>query len=132
MGLTAVRGRGGHSVLGFWQAHAPRQPLVAHGREGSLTADLFVLAVNAFCHSLSGPTVLVLANASIHKAHVVRACEAGGAAAGLTRFFLPAYSPELNHIEFWAPLQALLDLPPGLRHGADLTTTPRTRAGKRR
>ncbi|WP_162549719.1 IS630 family transposase [Hymenobacter nivis] len=99
VGLPAVRGRGGHSVLGFWQAHAPHQPLEAYVREGSLTADLFVLAVNAFCHSLSGPTVLVLDNASIHKAHVVRACEAKWAAAGLTLFFLPAYSPELNHIE---------------------------------
>ena len=29
VGLPAVRGSGGHSVLGFWQAHAPAQPLQA-------------------------------------------------------------------------------------------------------
>jgi len=99
VGLPAVRGSGGHSVLGFWQAHAPAQPLHAYVREGSLTADLFVLAVNDFCQQLTGPTVLVLDNASIHKAHVVRECQDQWAAAGLTLFFIPPYSPELNHIE---------------------------------
>lgn len=97
--LPAVRGRGGHSVLGFWQAHVPGQPVQAYLREGSLTADLFVLAVHDFCQTLSGPTVLVLDNASIHKAHVVQACHKQWAAAGLSLLFLPPYSPELNHIE---------------------------------
>lgn len=97
--LPASRGRGGYSVLGFWQAHAPAQPLHAYVREGSLTADLFVLAVNDFCETLTGPTVLVLDNASIHKAHLVRERHAEWAAKGLTLFFLPPYSPELNHIE---------------------------------
>ena len=99
VGLPAVRGSGGHSVLGFWQAHAPAQPLQAYVREGSLSADLFVLAVNDFCQQLSGPTVLVLDNASIHKAHIVRDCQPQWAALGLTLFFIPPYSPELNHIE---------------------------------
>ena len=99
VGLPAVRGSGGHSVLGFWQAHAPDQPLQAYVREGALTADLFVLAVNDFAQTLDRPTVLVLDNASIHKAHVVRACHAAWAAQGLTLLFLPPYSPELNHIE---------------------------------
>ena len=99
VGLPAVRGRGGHSVLGFWHAHAPGQPLQAYLREGSLTADLFVLAVNDFVQQLTGPTVLVLDNASVHKAHVVQACHQQWAAAGLQLLFLPPYSPELNHIE---------------------------------
>ena len=97
--LPAVRGSGGHSVLGFWQAHAPGQPLQAYVRAGSLTADLFVLAVNDFAQTLDRPTVLVLDNASIHRALVVRACVAEWAAKGLTLVFLPPYSPELNHIE---------------------------------
>ena len=97
--LPAVRGGGGHSVLGFWQAHAPGQPLQAYVRAGALTADLFVLAVTDFVHSLDRPTVLVLDNASIHRALVVRACHAEWAAKGLTLMFLPPYSPELNHIE---------------------------------
>ena len=99
VGLPAVRGSGGHSVLGFWQAHAPGQPLAAYVRQGALTADLFVLAVHDFCQTLTGPTVLVLDNASIHKAHAVRNCHAEWAAKGLTLLFLPPYSPELNHIE---------------------------------
>jgi len=97
--LPAVRGRGGHSVLGFWQAAVVGQPLVAYQRAGALTADLFALAVDEFSRSLSGPTVLVLDNASIHKAHVVQARHAEWAARGLTLLFLPPYSPELNKIE---------------------------------
>ncbi|WP_182888256.1 IS630 family transposase [Hymenobacter rubripertinctus] len=97
--LPAVRGSGGHSVLGFWQAHAPGQPLQAYVRAGSLTADLFVLAVHDFAQTLNCPTVLVLDNASIHRALVVRACLAEWADRGLTLLFLPPYSPELNHIE---------------------------------
>ena len=93
-----MRGAGGHSVLGFWQA-TPRPALHAYARAGALTADLFVLAVNEFCQTLDRPTVLVLDNASIHKAHAVRACHAAWAANGLTLLFLPPYSPELNKIE---------------------------------
>jgi hypothetical protein len=97
--LPAVRGNGGHSVLGFWQAGASGQPLTAYTRAGALTADLFVLAVDEFSQALHGPTVLVLDNASIHKAHAVRARHGEWAARGLSLLFLPPYSPELNKIE---------------------------------
>lgn len=97
--LPAVRGSGGHSVLGFWQAGVAGQPPWAWQRAGSLTADLFVLAVDEFSQALRGPTVLVLDNASIHKAHLVQARHAEWAARGLTLLFLPPYSPELNRIE---------------------------------
>jgi len=97
--LPAVREAGGYSVLGFWQAKGPGQPLEAYVKPGALTADLFVLAVNEFVEYITHPTVLVLDNASIHKAHLVRDCQAGWAARGLTLLFLPPYSPELNKIE---------------------------------
>ena len=97
--LPAVRGRGGYSVLGFWQPGAPGQPLDAYVRTGALTADLFVLAVNEFVEQLTAPAVLVLDNASIHTAHLVRERHAAWAAAELTLLFLPPYSPELNKIE---------------------------------
>ena len=97
--LPAVRGRGGCSVLGFWQAGVGGQPVVAYQRAGSFTADLFALAVDEFSQGLSGPTVLVLDNASIHRAHLVRAYWPTWAERGLTLLFLPAYSPELNRIE---------------------------------
>ena len=66
---------------------------------GVLTTDLFVLAVNEFADQLAAPAVLVLDNASIHTAHLVRERHAAWAAAGLTLLFLPPYSPELNKIE---------------------------------
>jgi hypothetical protein len=89
----------GYSVLGFWQPGAPSQPLDAYVRTGTLTADLFVLAVNEFAEQLAAPAVLVLDNASIHTAHLVRERHAAWAAAGLTLLLLPPYSPELNKIE---------------------------------
>ena len=97
--LPAVRGSGGHSVLGFWQAGVAGQKPWAWQRAGSLTADLFALAVDEFSQDVRGPTVLVLDNASIHKAHVVQARRAEWAARGLALLFLPPYSPELNRIE---------------------------------
>lgn len=97
--LPAVRGSGGHSVLGFWQAGVAGQPPSVWQRAGSFTADLFVLAVDEFSQDLRGPTVLVLDNASIHQAHVAAARQAEWAARGLTLLFLPPYSPELNRIE---------------------------------
>lgn len=97
--LPAVRGRGGCSVLGFWQAAGGGQPVVAYQRAGSFTADLFALAVDECSQTLTGPTVLVLDNASIHKAQVVRAQQQMWAERGLRFLFLPAYCPELNRIE---------------------------------
>lgn len=97
--LPAVRAAGGYSVLGFWQANGAGQPLDAYIKVGALTAEMFVLAVNEVVEQLTRPTVLVLDNASIHKAHLVRDCQAAWAACGLTLLFLPPYSPELNKIE---------------------------------
>lgn len=81
--LPAVRGAGGHSVPGFWQAGSAGQPLSAYQRAGALTADLFALAVDEFSRTCGGPTVLVLDNASIHQARVVRERHAAWAARGL-------------------------------------------------
>ena len=75
-------------MLGFWQAHAPGPHVGLQG-----------LAVTDFAQSLDRPTVLVLDNASIHRAHVVRACQSEWTAKGLTLLFLPPYRPELNHSE---------------------------------
>lgn len=97
--LPAVREAGGYPVLGFWPANGAGQPLDACVKAGALTADMFVLAVNEVVEQLAHPTVLVLDNASIHKAHLVRDCQAAWAARGLTLLFLPPYSPELNKIE---------------------------------
>ena len=97
--LPAERGKGGYSVLGFWQAKGEGQPLASWILPGALTGELFVAAVNAWYPTLTQPTVLVLDNASIHHAALVRHYQPIWRAAGLHLQFLPAYSPELNLIE---------------------------------
>ena len=105
--LPAEREAGGPSVLGFWQPGAPGQPLSAYALAGAWNADAFAAAVDAFAAAVDafvadeqhGPTVLVLDNASIHRARLVQERRAAWAQKGLTLCFLPAYSPELNKIE---------------------------------
>lgn len=98
--LPAEREAGGQSVLGFWQPGATGQPLSAYALPGAWNAEAFVAAVDDFlAHEQGGPTVFVLDNASIHRARLVQERRAEWAEKGLTRCFLPAYSPELNKIE---------------------------------
>ena len=98
--LPAEREAGGQSVLGFWQPGAPGQPLSAYALAGAWNAGAFVAAVDEFvAHEQRGPTVLVLDNASIHRARLVQQQRAKWAEKGLTRCFLPADSPELNKSE---------------------------------
>jgi transposase len=96
--LPAERG-GGLTVLGLWQAKAPDQPLTSYVLPGALTAELFAAALDEYGRTLPGPTVLVLDNASIHRAACVLARQPAWAARGLRLQFLPAYCPELNLIE---------------------------------
>jgi hypothetical protein len=96
--LPAERG-GGRTVLGLWQAKGPGQPLISYALAGALTADVFAAVLDAYAQTLTGPTVLVLDNASVHHAACVRARQADWAACGLRLQFLPAYCPELNLIE---------------------------------
>lgn len=112
VGLPAERGAGGgYSLLGLWRPGVAYQPLQAWLSETAFTADLFVAAVDAFSLGLTQPTVLVLDNASIHRAVLVRQHHAGWAARGLRLVFLPPYAPELNRIEilwrfckhYWLP-----------------------------
>jgi len=97
--LPAERGGGGYSVLGLWQAQAPGQPLTSYVLPGALTAELFVAALDEYAQTLPGPTVLVLDNASVHRAACGQARHAAWAAQGLRLPFLPAYCPERNRIE---------------------------------
>ena len=99
MAVPAERGTGGYSVLGLWQAKAPGQPLVSYVLTGALTADLFAAVLDEFSQHLSRPTVLVLDNASVHRAACVQARQAEWTARSLRLRFLPAYCPELNKIE---------------------------------
>lgn len=96
----AEREAGGQSVLGFWPPGVAGQPLSAYALPGAWNAEAFAAAVDEFlANEVRGPTGLVLDNASLHRAGLVRERQVAWAANGLTLGFLPAYSPELNKIE---------------------------------
>lgn len=99
--LPAERGAGGYSLLGFWQPGGPATSATFTGlvSETAWTGELFAQAVDEFSQTLTGPTVLVLDNASIHRAAAVQQQLATWRSRGLQLQFLPAYSPELNRIE---------------------------------
>jgi hypothetical protein len=99
--LPAERGAGGYSLLGFWQPGGPATSASFTGlvSETPWTGELFAQAVDEFSQTLTGPTVLVLDNASIHRAAAVQQHLATWQSRGLQLQFLPAYSPELNRIE---------------------------------
>lgn len=115
VGLPAERGAGGgHSVLGMWRPGVAAQPFIGLLSDTAFTAELVVGALDEFSEHLTQPTVLVLDNASIHRAALVHTRHAMWAARGLRLLFLPPYSPELNRIEilwrfckhYWLPPQA--------------------------
>ena len=115
VGLPAARGAGGYSVLGFYQPGAADPPRRFTGllSETAWTAELFVKAVDEFLGTCAGPTVLVLDNASIHRATCVQQRLRAWRTAGLQLQFLPAYSPELNKIEIlWRFLKHYWLTPP--------------------
>lgn len=98
--VPAERGpTGGYSLLGFWQARGCGQPFRGILYPGAFTAELVAAALDEFSLELTRPTVLVLDNASVHRAACVQARQAEWARRGLRLQFLPAYSPELNLIE---------------------------------
>ena len=101
VGLPAARGAGGYSVLGFYQPGAadPARRFTGLVSETAWTAELLVKAVDEFLDPRGAPVVLVLDNASIHRACCVQQRLRAWRTAGLSLQFLPAYSPELNKIE---------------------------------
>jgi transposase len=103
VGVPAVRGKGGYSMLGFWCPQAPAQATAPAFHywtsETAFTAELWVKAVEDWLAKQAGPVRLVLDNASIHRARLVQERMAAWQQQGLHLFYLPPYSPELNRIE---------------------------------
>jgi transposase len=66
------------------------------------TADVFAGFLAKLVNDIKKPMTVILDNASIHKAARIRPLIKELAQRGLTLYFLPPYSPELNRIErFW-------------------------------
>ena len=84
------------NVLGFMNK---RNELDADTIEGSVDRDVVIHGVNAFCQTIEGPTVVVVANASIHTSEACQEAIPTWEKPGLSVFYLPEYSPELSLME---------------------------------
>ncbi len=67
--------------------------------ENSINSDVVIACIDKFCETLKKKTVLVLDNSSVHKSNALLEKLEEWKGKGLTLFFLPTYSPELNIIE---------------------------------
>lgn len=74
--------------------------------QGAANAQCVIQTIDEFSRSINRKTILVLDNASIHRAKVVQQQEKIWRKRGLFLQFIPAYSPELNLIEIlWKRLK---------------------------
>ena len=65
----------------------------------TMTAQFVIESIETLLPQLSGPTVLVLDNASVHRSKLVQAKRHAWKQKGLRLLFLPPYCPHLNLIE---------------------------------
>ena len=90
----------GHSkrlnVLGFMNK---RNELEAYTIEGSVDSGVVIHFFNEFCKTIQEPTVVLVDNASVHTSEAFQQEIAQWEKQGLSIFYLPEYSPELNLIE---------------------------------
>ena len=84
------------NVLGFLSRQNRLHTFAAQER---ITAQFVVDSIEAVLPSLSGPTVLVLDNASVHRSKLVQAKRREWKQKGVRLLFLPPYCPHLNLIE---------------------------------
>ena len=84
------------NVLGFLTR---QNTLYNFCHSGRMTAQFLVDSIDALVPSLTGPTVLVLDNSTVHRANLVKAKRGEWRRKGLRLLFLPPYCPHLNLIE---------------------------------
>jgi transposase len=104
------------NVLGV--LNTTKNKLTAFEHVGSVTSAVIIDVIDTYCDSLIGPTVMMLDNASVHTSKAIaEKCEEWEKK-GLTLYFIPRYSPQLNLIEIlwhkikyeWLPSCAYLDM----------------------
>ena len=84
------------NVLGFLSR---KSRLYFFQAQEMMTAQFVIESIEALLPQLSGPTVLVLDNASVHRSKLVQAKRREWKRKGLRLVFLPPYCPHLNLIE---------------------------------
>lgn len=67
--------------------------------ECSINSNVVIAWIDNSCERLEKKTVLVIDNSSIHTSNIMLDKQKEWSEKGLTLFFLPTYSPELNLIE---------------------------------
>lgn len=85
------------NVLGFLNAY--EKQLKSYFRTGPVDSETIIEIIDDYCDKMTRPTVVVLDNAPIHTSHAVAAKLDEWERLGLTLYFLPPYSPQLNLIE---------------------------------
>ncbi|MFM2304043.1 MAG: hypothetical protein RLZZ135_1453 [Cyanobacteriota bacterium] len=76
-----------------------RQELEVFLFESSINSDIIIACIDRFSNQIKMETVLVVDNAPIHTSNAFLEKQLEWKEKGLTIFFLPTYSPELNIIE---------------------------------
>lgn len=73
--------------------------LTAQEHKGTINSDVIIEVMDNFCDNLKQPAVVILDNASVHTSKKVSEKRKEWEDRGLTLYFLPPYSPQLNLIE---------------------------------
>jgi transposase len=76
-----------------------QQELEVYLFENTINSNVVIACIDKFSETIKMETVLVIDNASIHTSNAFLEKQAEWKVKGLTIFFLPTYSPELNIIE---------------------------------
>ena len=84
------------NVAGFLSKNSTLKAYIA---DGKIDSEKVIEIFDKFTKSLIKPTVVVLDNASFHKSKKFKANLTKWYKLGLTVFYLPPYSPQLNLIE---------------------------------
>lgn len=84
------------NALGFLNR---RNDLETYLFECSINSNVVIACIDKFCETIEKKTVLVIDNSSVHTSSALLDKQEEWEEKGLTLFFLPTYSPELNIIE---------------------------------
>jgi transposase len=85
------------NIFGF--LNPAKRELSAYEHAGSLTSAAIISILDDYCESIVRPTVAIIDNASIHTSKATSEHFRKWEKMGLTLYFLPPYSPQLNLIE---------------------------------
>ncbi|MBK1725058.1 IS630 family transposase [Thiocystis violacea] len=100
------------NVLGFLNPASSQ--LKSYLKIGSVDSDFVIQVIDNYCEIMTEPAVVILDNVPIHTSKAVTAKRDEWEKLGLTLYFIPPYSPQLNLIEIlwrkikyeWMPISA--------------------------